>query len=135
MVHLRASFTKTFDQDIGLLYMLKRWYDPNLGQFVSSSPFLRTVEPSYSFANSNPAILVDPLGLYIGEGLDDIVDPIADFLIPFNPIACILEFTKPYSYYDHIGSSSLARLSPFGLLRSRNSSILSGCLEEVCTTA
>ena len=32
-------------------------------------------------------------------------------------------------------SPDLTRLSPFGLLRSRNSSILSGCLEEVCTTA
>ncbi|MBN9494751.1 RHS repeat-associated core domain-containing protein [bacterium] len=51
----------------GLQYLRARYYDPSTGTFISSDPM--GVSPAWPgnpflYANGNPALLVDPLGLF-----------------------------------------------------------------------
>ena len=62
MVHLRDSFTKEFDGDTGLVYMMQRWYFPETGTFVSHAPYPAIVEHEFTLAESEPVNHVDPKG-------------------------------------------------------------------------
>jgi RHS repeat-associated protein len=61
---------KMYDEDTGLYYFHARWYDPEVGRFVSSDPVTRHASkcPScttpYLFVDANPLRKVDPSGLY-----------------------------------------------------------------------
>jgi hypothetical protein len=46
-------------------YMVNRWYDPAVGEFVSVDPLVATTEQAYEYANGDPNIYIDPLGLSI----------------------------------------------------------------------
>jgi RHS repeat-associated protein len=60
------SYTgKEFDSDIGLYYYNARWYDPDLGRFITEDPARDGVN-WFAYCNENPIRYIDPTGL---EGL------------------------------------------------------------------
>jgi RHS repeat-associated protein len=57
-----GEFTgKKFDPDTGLVYFGARWYDPDLGRFVSIDPSKYGLN-WYCYANNNPTNMYDPDG-------------------------------------------------------------------------
>jgi len=55
------SFTdKELDDDLGLYYFEARWYNSTIGRFASIDPMDGV---SYGYANNNPVVFNDPLGL------------------------------------------------------------------------
>jgi len=65
-----------YDEDTGLSYMEARYYDGNIGRFISQDPVFwnfsqiktQLLDPqswnSYAYARNNPLINIDPTGLY-----------------------------------------------------------------------
>jgi RHS repeat-associated protein len=60
--------TKEVDGDTGNLYMYQRWYQPELGIFMSQAPYPPHKEHPYSFALQNPIVNYDTSGEFIGVG-------------------------------------------------------------------
>lgn len=61
------------DQDTGLVYMQARYYDPNVGRFISVDPEAPSAGNVFSFArfpyaNNNPIVNLDPDGRETGAG-------------------------------------------------------------------
>jgi RHS repeat-associated protein len=53
------------DSLTGLIYYRARWYDPQLGRFISEDPIEFAGGANwYAYVNNNPANLIDPFGLY-----------------------------------------------------------------------
>ena len=63
---LRYLFTgREYLSLFGLQYSRARWYDPNLGRFISEDPIgLNGGINQYAYVGNNPTNLADPLGLY-----------------------------------------------------------------------
>jgi len=63
----RPWYTGKYEEDIGLVYYGKRWYNPEIGRFYSVDP-VRFNEANihsfnrYAYANNNPYKFVDPDG-------------------------------------------------------------------------
>jgi RHS repeat-associated protein len=51
------------DSESGLQYLRARCYDPSTEQFMTADPLAATTQQPYSYAGSNPANAVDPMGL------------------------------------------------------------------------
>ena len=68
----------------GFLYYRARYYDPVEGRFLSEDPVPRPYGNPYQYANNQPLMLRDPLGLDPGGSLSS------------SCKACILECTKVY---------------------------------------
>ena len=54
------------DVESGLHYNWNRYYDPNIGRYITFDPQgidIPGLDQSYAYANSNPLIFIDPLGL------------------------------------------------------------------------
>lgn len=64
VVHLRHPFTKEYDQEGGLQYMLSRWYNSESGSFISRAVVLALMEHPYNFVLQNPVSMVDPGGAW-----------------------------------------------------------------------
>jgi RHS repeat-associated protein len=64
-----ARFTgKELDPDTGLYYFNARWYDSELGRFVSEDPALDPNNPNlYGYCSNNPLIHTDPTGMVQDE--------------------------------------------------------------------
>ena len=60
------SFTgKEYDPDTGLHYYNARWYDADLGRFISEDPVADPNNPNlYSYGANNPLSRIDPTGLF-----------------------------------------------------------------------
>src|SRR5690606_30981618 len=57
------------DPATGLVYMRNRWYDPQMGRFITADPLGYVDGPSaYGFAGGDPANSSDPFGLYADAG-------------------------------------------------------------------
>jgi RHS repeat-associated protein len=55
---------KEYDSDTGLYYFNARWYDPDLGRFISEDPVMDPNNPNlYSYCANNPLSNSDPTGL------------------------------------------------------------------------
>jgi len=58
-----------FDEETGLIFLRNRYYDPEMGRFISPDSVLgdlrdpQSLNP-YVFVRNNPLSLIDPLGLY-----------------------------------------------------------------------
>ena len=76
-----AKFTgKDLDEDTGLYYFNARWYDSEIGRFISEDPIKDGVN-WYTYAANNPLRFVDPMGLFTDEvtaalSLSASIDPI-----------------------------------------------------------
>ena len=62
---------KEFDSEMGLNYFCQRYYDPEIGRFMTLDPFAGYIElpqsqNRYAYCIGNPLKYIDPLGL-IGE--------------------------------------------------------------------
>jgi RHS repeat-associated protein len=58
---------REYDAESGLYYMRARYYDPNLGRFISEDPLVLEDGPNpYAFTHNNPVNLIDPFGLEVG---------------------------------------------------------------------
>jgi RHS repeat-associated protein len=56
------------DPETGLIYVRNRYYDPEMGRFITTDPMGYTDGPSqYGFALNSPANYGDPLGLCVGD--------------------------------------------------------------------
>lgn len=67
----RYGYTgREFDSDTGLIYYRARWYDPQLGRFISEDPigFDGGINP-YTYVENDPLNTIDPLG-QDGVGID-----------------------------------------------------------------
>jgi RHS repeat-associated protein len=79
----------SYDPDVGLTYMRSRWYDPNIGRFVSEDPLgLGGGINPYVFANNDPINGGDPTGLSewidrFGDGGDGF-DPGCTYTVRFQ---------------------------------------------------
>ena len=56
------------EPDSGLIYMKARYYDPDVGRFLSVDPVRPTVGDTFSFgrytyASNSPVVNIDPLGM------------------------------------------------------------------------
>ena len=54
---------KPLDDETGLYYYGRRYYDPHIGRFLSEDPLGLVSVNAYSYAANNPVNLTDPLGL------------------------------------------------------------------------
>jgi RHS repeat-associated protein len=56
---------REFDSDVGVYYYRARWYDPQLGRFISEDPigFLSGEVNLYTYTGNNPTLYSDPFGL------------------------------------------------------------------------
>ena len=50
------------DEESGLIYLRNRYYDPSIGRFINEDPIKDGLN-WYIYANNNPIMFVDPLGL------------------------------------------------------------------------
>lgn len=66
----RYTYTgREADAEVGLMYYRARWYDPQLGRFLSEDPIgLDGGMNMYSYVGNNPINFNDPSGLCIGTG-------------------------------------------------------------------
>ncbi|CAB1057475.1 Fibronectin type III domain protein [Olavius sp. associated proteobacterium Delta 1] len=60
-----------YDEETGLIYLRKRYYDPQIGRFLSKDPFPGYVQAPqtknpYPYVANNPVNAIDPLGLAVG---------------------------------------------------------------------
>lgn len=56
---------KEYDPDTGLYYYNARWYDAELGRFISEDPAADPNNPNlYSYCGNNPLNAVDPTGMW-----------------------------------------------------------------------
>ena len=86
----------------GLYYYNARWYDPDIGRFVSADPRIQNMSDSealnrYTYARNNPLLFVDPTGLdfvFVHGGLDD------DFF-RFSDIQQNLPAGEPVFFYNY----------------------------------
>jgi RHS repeat-associated protein len=62
----RYTYTgREFDSDTGLYYYRARWYDPQVGRFISEDPIgLTGGVNAFAYVGDNPQNAVDPSGLY-----------------------------------------------------------------------
>jgi len=84
------NFTFTgheLDRENGLVYFGARFYDPEIGRFLTQDPVLGRIEltPSlhrYTYVGNRPTVKIDPLGLYeedVHRGLTEFLAGAAGF--------------------------------------------------------
>jgi len=79
------------DKATGLNYMQARYYDPNMGRFLSIDPvtFMDTGEPNffnrYAYAFNDPVNLIDPDGMAPGDRFDTPEEAGRDAVEYINP--------------------------------------------------
>ena len=52
-----------YDEEIGLIYLRMRWYDPSLGRFLTEDP-IKDGFNWYVYCGNSPTNFIDPLGLF-----------------------------------------------------------------------
>ena len=58
---------KEWDEEAGLYYFNARWYDPELGRFLTEDP-IRDQDNWYVYCGNNPLSRIDQTGLYVEYG-------------------------------------------------------------------
>ena len=60
-----GEYDFTISQDTGLVYFGARWYDPEVGRFITEDP-IKAGSNWYAYCNDNSVRYVDPIGLDVG---------------------------------------------------------------------
>lgn len=107
-----ASITRGFtghemDDDVGLINMNARMYDPKLGRFLQADTVIQFPYSSqgynrYTYVNNNPLSFTDPSGHGLGGFFEDVADTFLDVgdAVPDSvskPIGKALTEFKPYA--------------------------------------
>jgi RHS repeat-associated protein len=58
------GYAAGYTDPTGLLYLINRYYEPVIGQFISVDPLLAQTQAAYGYGNGNPVSEVDPTGEY-----------------------------------------------------------------------
>ena len=99
---LHGFHGRPFDPETGLVYFRNRYYDPDLGRFISTDPEEYGDSPSlYQFAGNNPVNFGDPTGEIVDYGWDGF-----SLAMSFNSLITDLKE----------GNYGMATLSAFGVL-------------------
>ena len=61
---------KKIDRDTGLYYFNSRWYDPELGRFITEDP-VKDGTNWFSYVANNPLRYTDPTGLRLDDDLEE----------------------------------------------------------------
>lgn len=62
-VNTPFGFAGGYTDSSGLIYLINRYYDPAIGQFISADPVVVDTLAPYSYGYGNPVSQVDPAGL------------------------------------------------------------------------
>jgi len=57
------GYAGAYTDPTGLMYLINRYYDPAIGQFLSIDPALSQTGQPYAYADGNPVGLTDPAGM------------------------------------------------------------------------
>lgn len=63
------GFAGGYTDPTGLIYLLNRYYDPTVGQFLSIDPEVKTTLQPYAYTQGNPVSQTDPTGLISARGV------------------------------------------------------------------
>jgi RHS repeat-associated protein len=58
----RIGFGQGYEDSTGLIYLVHRYYDPAIGQFVSLDPDISQTGQPYAYAGDAPSVNIDPSG-------------------------------------------------------------------------
>ena len=108
------------DPETGLIYMRNRYYDPELGRFLTADPLGYVDGPSmYGFAGNDPLNKTDPLGLYQEDFHYYVVHYMASIALRSDEIATRVAFASQYTD-DQSVTMPVHGLSGFNFLDSEN---------------
>jgi RHS repeat-associated protein len=127
----RATFHgRPLDVETGLLYFRNRYYDPEMGRFLTTDPMGYADSPSlYQYAGNNPVNFSDPMGLLLRVSGNDRT-PLTNFYgegnVAFNPVSDDLyEVSISEAGLAHIGEYVKRTGGSEGFATSLNAAILS----------
>lgn len=119
---------KKISQDTGLLYFGARWYDPEVGRFISVDP-VKDGMNWYAYCYNNPVKNIDPNGLEVYVGRNQVTPQISVFgftLAPATYHTFVLVTDKPIDQANPLKSTIMEagpnwkepddRYAPFGTL-------------------
>ena len=117
ITHRGFTFHEQLD-DVGLVHMNGRVYDPTIGRFISADPTVQNVFMSqslnrYTYVLNNPLSMVDPTGY---SWLSDVFSDIGHFFSKFwRPIVAIVAAVLTYgiALYFGVPASAGAFLAGF----------------------
>jgi RHS repeat-associated protein len=58
-----------WEDEVELLHLRARWYDPAMGRFLSQDPV--ETQPPYVYVSDNPTNRIDPSGLFSGDAIEN----------------------------------------------------------------
>jgi RHS repeat-associated protein len=90
------GFAGGYTDPTGFLYLIDRYYDPVLGQFISADPDVMQTQEPYGYAGGNPVSTTDPSGampIPVGGGGTDLDLPIFGGACHNNHTWCGWAFT------------------------------------------
>ena len=98
---------KEYDSDTGLYYFAGRWYDPDLGRFISEDPVDDPNSPNlYSYCANNPLSNIDPTGYDLASTISSICSAISS---AFSSIGSAI--SSAASSVGHAISSAVSSVS------------------------
>jgi RHS repeat-associated protein len=72
------GYAGAYTDPTGLLYLVRRYYDPTTGQFLTVDPLVDQTHAPYAYAFGDPVNLTDPLGLGAGQEVYNFFAGVAD---------------------------------------------------------
>ena len=89
-----VGYENGYTDPTGLVYLINRYYDPSLRQFISVDPAYSTTHQLYGYVGENPVNGSDPSGLLCNGGRDTSCTPgnrvigfLASCLAPSDPLS------------------------------------------------
>lgn len=101
------------DEDTGLIYYRARWYDPEVGKFISIDPLLEITQDPYGYASNSPLEFTDPTGMIVLLGSGRNGSSNSD-----NPTNAINETTIRTAVYWYFDTSTADKLDDASALLS-----------------
>ncbi len=95
------------DNDVGLYQLGARWYDPDLGRFVSTDPVSGLLN-QYSYANNNPFVYHDASGLFFEQFTTGVVKQALSPWIKINEVVKVPGLDTAMYYIEGTESEILA---------------------------